>query len=169
MVRMFGALLLAGAAGAWGLAFFGQCPVKLCVALSLMCSGLAWSLVPLWASRETVPDADTLAVNPDAHAKARKNAALLTDAKDHAQRFSRTMLSPADVDTPVVKLHSAYLDWCRALGEEPCGTREIGTELAALFRRTGVEIVDVEGTRCVSRARVLPLGRSVALGTSMMS
>lgn len=181
MLRLLGALLLACAAGAWGLAFFGACPARLGFALSLMCCGIAWALVPLWASS----DGETPSAIPAtsiAKREARRGTPLAVsqlskdtvapNAKDHAQRFSRDTLTPADVDTPVVKLLSAYLDWCRALGEEPCGTRDIGTELAELFKRTGIEIVDVGGTRCVSHACIRPSrntrhGSSMSLGMSV--
>lgn len=75
-------------------------------------------------------------------------------ARDHAVRFSRDVLTPADADTPVAQLHSAYLEWCRSGDHEPFPTREIGAELAALFRRTGVEIIDVDGTRYIAGARI---------------
>ena len=48
MLRMLGAIFLACSAGALFLAAFGQVPVRAGVALSLMCSGLAWALVPWW-------------------------------------------------------------------------------------------------------------------------
>lgn len=193
MLRLLGALLLACAAGAWGMAFLGMCPARLGYALSLMCCGLAWALVPLWsrqrrwASRDAVPDVETPADVPATSIAKRETrrghtphasrqtsavsqlsrATAAPSARDHAQRFSRDTLTPANVDTPVVKLLSAYLDWCRALGEEPCGTREIGTELAELFKRTGVEIVDVGGTRCVSHACIRPPRNGTVFGSSL--
>ncbi|CAA2141313.1 hypothetical protein [Hyphomicrobium sp. ghe19] len=48
MLRLFGALFLAFSAGAWALALFGQWPLHLGVAVSLMFSGAAFALVPWW-------------------------------------------------------------------------------------------------------------------------
>ena len=70
-------------------------------------------------------------------------------ARDHAIRFSRDVLTPSDVNTPVAKLHPAYLGWCWS--NDP---REIGLELVGLFDRSGIEIVDVDGTRYLARARI---------------
>lgn len=122
------------------MAFFGACPARLGFALSLMCCGIAWTLVPLWsrqcrwASRDATPNVETPSAIPAtsiAKREARRDTPLAVsqlskdtvapNAKDHAQRFSRDTLTPADVDTPVVKLLSAYLDWCRALGKSLAG------------------------------------------------
>ncbi|WP_045836444.1 hypothetical protein [Hyphomicrobium sp. 99] len=75
-------------------------------------------------------------------------------AKEHAFRFARDVLEPADIDTPVVKLHGAYVEWCSAVGQEPFPVRTIGLELAELFKRTGIEIVEIAGTRFIAKARL---------------
>ncbi|MFA5956134.1 hypothetical protein [Hyphomicrobium sp.] len=85
-------------------------------------------------------------------------------AREHALHFSRDVLAPAATDTPLAKLHSAYHNWCEALGEEPYAAREIGAEMAALFERTGIEVIEVDGTRFVSRARIKGARSKVVLG-----
>jgi hypothetical protein len=75
-------------------------------------------------------------------------------ARDHAIRFSRDVLTPSDANTPVAKLHPAYLRWCRSNDQTLFPTREIGLELVGLFDRSGIEIVDVDGTKCLARARI---------------
>jgi hypothetical protein len=77
-------------------------------------------------------------------------------ARDHAVRFSRDVLTPADADTRVADLQPAYLDWCQCTNRVPFPTREIGLELADLFKRAGVENVDVGGTKYVSQAKIKP-------------
>lgn len=183
-VKTLGALLLALAACAWTLAVLGQCPARLGFVFSLICGGLAWALVPWW-SREASPAVGT----PDAKApppvaapepprtsspprektpRGNAKGTLLEraphamTAREHALCFSKEVLAPARTDTPVAKLHSAYHDWCTARGEGPFPTREIGTELSALFERTGVEIVEIDGTRFIAGVRLKP--RKAVLG-----
>ena len=74
-------------------------------------------------------------------------------ARDHAVRFSRDVLKPSDANTPVTALHPAYLEWCQSIDQAPFPTREIGLELVELFKRAGIEIVDVDDTR-VCRAKL---------------
>ena len=75
-------------------------------------------------------------------------------ARDHAVRFSRDVLTPSDANTPVATLYPAYLGWCRSNDQTPFPTREIGLELVSLFDRSGIEIVNVDGTKCLARARI---------------
>jgi len=77
-------------------------------------------------------------------------------ARDHAVRFCREMLSPAEIDTPVLELHPAYLAWCQLNNQTPHPLREIGYELAELFKRAGLEVVDVAGAKFISRAKISP-------------
>ena len=78
----------------------------------------------------------------------------VSSARDHAVRFARDVVTPADANTPVADLQPAYLDWCRATDTTPFPTREIGLELANLFNRAGVEIIDIGGMKYVSRAKI---------------
>jgi hypothetical protein len=79
---------------------------------------------------------------------------LAPSAMDHAIRFSGEVLTPSDVDTPVAKLHPAYLAWCRSRGQTPFSPREIGYELVNLFNRAGVEIIETDGTKYIAGARI---------------
>ncbi|WP_423415561.1 hypothetical protein RLW55_03260 [Hyphomicrobium sp. B1] len=76
-------------------------------------------------------------------------------ARDHAFRFARDVLEPANgIDTPIANLHPAYMAWCSSAGQCPFPVRTIAGELADLFKRTGLEIVDVAGTKVVAGAKL---------------
>ncbi|MBS0240345.1 MAG: hypothetical protein JSR89_18185 [Proteobacteria bacterium] len=173
-LRSLGALLLALGACAWALTFLGLCPARLGFAFSLMCSGLAWALVPWWQWSAS-PDADTpsgsspspdIAAGPTEHSVTPQPEAATTKpdnqesephattAREHALRFCLDALAPARANTPVTRLYSAYHAWCAARGEAPYATLEIGTELVSLFERTGIEIIEVDGTRLIAGARL---------------
>lgn len=81
-------------------------------------------------------------------------ALLALSAHDHAVRFSREMLAPAEFDTPVSALHQAYLRWCLSKTEIPYSLREIGRELANLFARLEIEIIEIAGTKFVARVEI---------------
>lgn len=75
-------------------------------------------------------------------------------AQYHAVRFSREMLSPSQHDTPVSALRPAYVGWCTSKGYAPFPTLEIGRELAKLFARVGIEVVDADGTKLIAGVKI---------------
>lgn len=129
---------------------------------SIAANGLGASLIAFGAHRapsERKPGAAVDSAQP-AHpnpAEARTAEPLALPAptpRDHAARFGLDMLAPAAVSTPVVKLHSAYRDWCRTNGHEPFPAREIGPAMLQLFERSGLAIEQVEGVPHLAGARL---------------
>lgn len=124
---------------------------------SIAANGLGAALIAFGATRQTrsqpapaAPSAASCAVE----VQTLRTMLPAPTARDQAARFAREVLTPADANTPVADLHPAYLEWCEHRGVEPFAKREIGTELAELFQRTGLEIVDIDGRRFVARAKL---------------
>ncbi len=91
--------------------------------------------------------------------------------RDHAAKFGKEMLEPADVNTPISKLYSAYQSWCARKGMDPFPAREIGAALIELFGRTGLEVAEIGGKLHLIQAsirnneRLLPAQRSIGVST----
>src|SRR5689334_21495640 len=75
-------------------------------------------------------------------------------AREHAAKFARECLTPAEGNTPVAELPRAYGAWCRSSGLAPFATREIGLKLASLFERNKIEIIEIGGARCIAGAQL---------------
>lgn len=124
---------------------------------SVAINGLGAALIAFGAhgrKRETIDE-----TAPGAHPAAKAEEVRLPfptpTARDHAFRFARDVLEPAEgVDTPIANLHPAYVSWCSSTGQSPFPVRTIAGELADLFKRTGIEIVDVAGTKVVAGAKL---------------
>jgi hypothetical protein len=85
-------------------------------------------------------------------------------ATAHAARFALEALAPADVTTPVVRLHGAYRDWCARHGFSPLPAREIARALDELFRRAGLAVTEIDGTRHLVGAKLKSAPTRRALG-----
>jgi hypothetical protein len=118
---------------------------------SIAANGLGAALVAFGAHgahRETeTPQTTTVAPLAAVPAPARS-------AIDHAARFGRAMLRPADVATPVDKLYAAYLDWCHQLGSKPYPPQEIGGAMNRAFMEAGLRVERINGTPHVIGAKL---------------
>lgn len=116
MLKLFGGLVLACGACAWGLAAFGMWPVQAGVGVSLMCSAVAWTLVPWWAREDQTSVASVSLdiqtprpiVLPEVIVPAKKGSV----APFMAERLTRS----EGAQVAILELFEAYHVWCRAKG-----------------------------------------------------
>ena len=122
---------------------------------SIAANGLGAALIALGAHRPAREDEHAATTLAPTTQLAHQPAALPAPTpRDHAARFGLDVLAPGDTSVPIVKLHAAYLDWCRSRHVAPFAPREIAAALSALFEKSGLEIVEVEGQPHVTGARL---------------
>lgn len=146
MLKTVGRILLAFGACALMLAVIGQVPVHAGVGVSLMCSGLAWMLLPWWARKEVLAvsapaDVPEPVVLREVIAPAKKGSV----APFMAERLTRS--EGAQVAT--IELFESYHAWCRANGfvtlDAASFTERLETicETANIRRGTGQSLINV--------------------------
>jgi len=125
---------------------------------SIAANGLGAALVAFGAhGHREEPKAGTQTEKPEIIQPQRQ-------AREHAARFGLDVLTPARAATPVMRLHSAYQEWCRDRGEQPLPAREIGSALDDLFRRSGLRVEAIEGAPHIIGAKLKTRPQRRALG-----
>lgn len=142
MLRLVGGLLLACSACALGLAVFGQWPVRIGFSVSLMCSGLAWALMPWWApdihpaptavaadNPISIPAADPIA--PLEIATPPKKGSVAPFMAERLARIEGARLATAD-------LFEAYRNWCDEKGLAALDAEPFSDRLSTICDSAGI-------------------------------
>jgi len=128
---------------------------------SIGANGLGASLLAFGAhgKRQTVPEvieATAIEAVPD-------HAAPPINLKEHAAKFGISCLVPATgQQTQLQSIFEAYVQWCRSMSIEPLPSRDIGTELSALFGKAGIEIDSFENQHVALNIAIRPKVRELS-------